>query len=119
MTIQCFNFLSVLKKAQPMESSFVCVDFENHTVSPLENETQTIDISKYKESVVSILEHLEKKEYIKFANSKGYWQIKVTHKGYHLWQIAFFKMFKFTLVSIIVPIVVSAITTLITICLSR
>ena len=62
------------------------------------------------------LNDLESKKYIKFLPTYGadYQNMCLTYKGLHYWYFTFEKMVSFLFKSVVVPIVVSVITTVIT-----
>jgi hypothetical protein len=76
---------------------------------------RTIDLKKYRTSIHSILEYLTQLGYID-SGKLGY--VHVLHPGWNATQTAIGNFMQFLSESIIVPIVVSAVTALITLWIS-
>ncbi len=66
--------------------------------------------------ISGVVNDLESKKYIKFLPTYGadYQNMCLTYKGLHYWYFTFEKMVSFLFKSVVVPIVVSVITTVIT-----
>lgn len=123
MTIQAFLFLQKLKKVQQSEDACVTLlpDELKIGVVSLNSEKKSdpiLGIRKYENNFRSILEFLERKNYVttqtdKWGN-KSVILVTVLHDGWHLWQTAISKTISFLFRSIAVPIAVSILTTILT-----
>lgn len=111
MTVQSKRLLKQLKKAQATPDSSVYIDFDGMTVSGVHAKGEDfvkVNLDKYRNSIHSILQYLKDQEYIEYT-SLGH--AKVLHSGWHVTQTAFSSFSKFLLKSILVPIAVSLLTT--------
>lgn len=123
MTIQSYLFLRKLKKAQITENGTVYFNEEKMTMSVEHKANEPyvdIDISKYENSIKSIVDYLRGHNLvIAPAANHGLSYVKVTHEGWRATQVQIGKLIRFLTASVLVPIVVSAITALITIWISN
>lgn len=116
MTIQSLILLRALKKVQISENRNVFVDhdaLEIRTVSSPDKPCKTLSIKKYSDSYEAVLQYLKKNGLIEVT---GPFQniVTVIHGGWKYWQTFFSHAGQFLVKSVVVPIVVSAITTLVT-----
>ena len=113
MFYQAFVLLKKLKKAQQELDREIFIDYEKNTVSTVHDGTQsfvTVDLQKFG-APRSVLDYLEKEGYI---NKKPYGDyFSVTSYGWYYFQITFNKFCAFMFHSVVVPIFVSIITTVI------
>lgn len=123
MTVQAFLFLQKLKKVQRLEDSCVTIlidDLKMGVIS-LKGEKESnpvLDIKQNKNNFQSILEFLERNNYVtcqedRLGNKKVIF-VTVLHDGWHLLQTFISKTISFLFRSIAVPIVVSILTTILT-----
>ena len=111
MTVQSKRLLKHLKKAQATPDGTIYIDFENMTVSGVHAKGEDfvkVNLEKYRNSIHSILQYLKDQEYIEYT-SMGHG--KVLHTGWHIAQTAFASLSRFLFKSILVPITVSLLTT--------
>ena len=122
MTIQALVMLSKLKKAQIAEDGTVYIDRETLSLCTVQAEgapSVEIGVKNLRHSLDSVLSHLRCQNLIIIDGSPEETYVCVTHKGWHIWQTAISRFLWFLFSSIFVPIVVSAITTIITLWISR
>lgn len=115
MTIQSRIFLRKLRKAQIFEGGSVYIDFDAMTATTVCDANalcKTVKLDCFKSSARSILNYLEKLECVSYDDF-GY--VEILHKGWHPSQELAFAFCGFMLKSVLVPIGVSAATTLLTI----
>lgn len=116
MTIQALAMLSKLKKAQIAEDGTVYIDRETLSLCTVQAEgapSVEIGVKNWRHSLDSVLSHLKRQNLIIMDGSLEEY-VQVTHDGWHIWQTAISHFLWFLFSSIFVPIVVSAITTIIT-----
>lgn len=116
MTIQALIILSKLKKIQMNEAGTVYFDRDNLTFSTVHEENAPaveISVKNWRYSLGSILAYLKKCDLVILGGPLGEY-VQVTHKGWHIWQTALSRFAWFLFSSILVPVVVSAVTSLIT-----
>lgn len=121
MTIKSIKFLRKLKNAQIDESHIVWINsdaLQAKTISDSSEPCRKVDIKKFKTSIGSVLSHLEKLGFIVFyteedINQTGCYCVKITHSGWCWAQTILFAVIKYAFTSVIMPIAVSVITTLI------
>lgn len=114
MTLQAALLLWALKRAQKHEDGEIYINFEKHTASPVLDANQSskpIKLWFCKNSIKSILQHLENSGYIQ---QTGFEYFQVLHYGWHTTQSFLTEVCNFLVKSILTPIVVSIITTLLT-----
>jgi hypothetical protein len=83
----------------------------------LEDPSQCVDLSKYSNEIVGIIELLESDGYL-ICDSNGS-ESRLTPAGIHREYLEWVKIRLFLLRSILVPIIVSAVTTLLTLWLTK
>lgn len=116
MTIQSMLLLRKLKKAQISETEDVYIDFDKLTASTVHDSGapyQEVSLSQYASSLSSVLNYLQSEGMIQISGPFDEY-IKVCHLGWHSWQRRLTRLGKFLASSIVIPIAVSAVTTLIT-----
>lgn len=113
MTIQAMCFLRKLRKAQRTENREVFLNFMNMkaiTAHDGSEPYETVELEEFRDSAMPLLRYLEGLGYIQH---NGHGTIRVLHAGWHTTQIAVGKLISFLAQSVLIPIVVSIITTLI------
>lgn len=118
MTIQSRALLRKLRKAQISEGGSVFIDFDAVTASTCHDANspcKCVSLKHFKDSIRSILVYLDQLGYISY---NGCDDVVVLHKGWHPSQDLTFAFCRFMLKSVLVPIVVSAATTLLTVWIS-
>lgn len=118
MVFQEFLLLQKMKKAQNTSSHIVCIDAFSgfvYTSGVSRDYRKIVPLPEFISSdVFPLLEGLECEGFILSVPSSGQDPIyKITHKGEHLLQRMVWFVLRFLCTSILVPIVVSIITTLI------
>lgn len=112
MTIQARRLLKKLKKAQFNQDEQIYIDFNEMTVCGVHAEGQPYtecSLKAYKDSIQSILYYLKGLGYIDYDD---FGQAKVLHSGWKRGQIHFNRFLNFLLTSIVVPIFVSVVTSI-------
>lgn len=120
MTIQSSILLHKIKKAQRSIDEFVYIDRDNmcvFTVVEAERPSKKVDITSYKTSIESTLEYLVGEKMIKRMDSISEC-FQVTQQGWYIWKTRWKKLLRWAFSSIVIPIIVSAITAMITIWIS-
>lgn len=113
MTLRAKCLLKKLKKAQKTEDGSVFIDGKNlKAKTQCSNGEETVEVSlkRYRNSLTATLKYLENAGYIEHRTTFT----EVTSKGWHRGEEQFSAFCKFIGCSILTPIVVSVITTLIT-----
>lgn len=115
MTAQALIMLSKLKKVQIHETGTFYVDNDNLFLCTVKDGEHSpvvrISIQKQEHSFYSIMEYLVKQGLVRVETP--FYIYGVTHEGWCIWQTAASRFLMFLFSSILVPIVVSAITTLV------
>ena len=121
MTIQAFFLLLILRGVQQNEGYCVEIDNMNTMVSTYGcdvSKTKNRSIDKHWSSVESCIDYLCRDGYLAIldeTNDSGDMLIKVKHEGFHIIQYLAVRFCKTLTKSVVLPIIVSIITTLITI----
>lgn len=118
MLLQASLLLHKLKKAQQSESGTIHIDGKalkactdsRDGLPPVE-----VSLSRYKSSLIPLLKLLNDNGLIEYRTT----YTQVTMKGWHYWQEQLLSFFAFLAKSIVTPIVVSVLTTLVTLWLSK
>lgn len=113
MTIQALSFIRKIRKAQITEHGSVYIDFDNMLASTCHTANEpcvTVSLKRYRNSARAILAYLQDLGYIKYDRPD---YVDVLHKGWHITQSFVSTLGAFLVKSILIPIVVSIITTLI------
>lgn len=116
MTIQALVMLSKLKKTQIDEDRTVYIDKEDLSLCTVQEGTAPyveISVKNWVHSLDSVLSHLERQNLIIMDDPLREY-VRLTHDGWHIWQTAISRFLWFLFSSIFVPIVVSALTAIIT-----
>lgn len=124
MTIQSELLLKKLRKAEQYEGQPLFIDFEARTISNVceASEPQiNVPYPGFEDATISTLRYLEADGKIKigWCNSddgalfSGY--VFLTHEGSHIWQIRLTWLCR----NIFLPVIVSALTTLVTLMITR
>ena len=119
MTKDSLKLLDLLKTAQITEDGnvFFCISkMTVFTVVEKGKPYREVDISKYVDSIGSILNSLSAKGFIESGYPKHEY-IHVTHEGWHCRKLLRQEFWKNLMQSVLLPIIVSLITTLITLLL--
>lgn len=115
MTIPALIMLFKMKKAQIDEDGTFYIDDEKlflGTVLDTENSPMVkVSIQKQKHSFYPIVEYLMKRHLVK--EESPLYIYSVTHDGWYILQTALSRLLSFLFSSILVPIAVSAITTIV------
>lgn len=114
MTFQAYCFLRKMKKAQRQPDGDVYIDFEGLEMMTVVEKGQprtVVPIRQYKNSICSILDYLKQE---KLIVQLGLEHFKLPQAGYYYLQTLLSGLARFLLGSVLVPIVVAIITTLIT-----
>lgn len=121
MTFPALILLHKIRKAQRSEGGWAWIDDEAHTITTVvegnlfgENKRNTISLAKKWDSIDSILEYLQSEGLLEYERLHGH--LRLNHKGYHYFQDV---VGGFLLKSVVVPIVVAFVTTLITLWIQR
>ena len=116
MSLQSKKVLNDLIRCQRFEGNEIFVDYDSQTIGGFhENEESDLSVNfRYPESeMISIFNHLASEDYI-IDTSGGYWNcLSVTHKGNHHIQTAVSKIFRFLSESVVVPIMVAFLTSVV------
>lgn len=113
MTIQCACLLRKLKRAQIHQDLSILIDYANLTVACCDCDPQsavTVKLKWYKNSLNSILEELARNGYIEIGKLG---HARVTHTGWCALGATINDAIKFTVSDVIIPIIVTVLTTLI------
>lgn len=114
MTLQAILFLHRFKSVQMQENGSVWLDAENKLIQTVKTSptapSKTYPLTKQWDSVFSIIDYLESKKLLMQTGSAYF---SLTHAGFHYLQNILSNIAKFLLKSVLVPIVVAILTTLI------
>lgn len=116
MTLQSLIVLRMAKRAQMVESKLSFIDHERKVMVTIHDASAPfveVDFSAFSTSLISTLRYLHEKGFVKLEGNESF--CKVTHAGWHYWQISASLFLSFLGRSIITPILVSIATTLVTI----
>lgn len=119
-SLQELRLLRLLKAVQQSEMNYVELDFEEKTASTFQlpeasnRPPRSASLSPLFPSLMPTLDALEKHDCIRLVKPNSYCIIQLTHTGWHLSQLLLWKFLCFLGKSVLVPIVVSIITTIIT-----
>lgn len=111
MTRQARRLLAKMKKAQGIPDGTVYIDFDKMTVAGVHAKGEDfvrMNLKQYKGSIHTALQYLQDQGYIEYS-SRGYAQ--VLHAGWHVIQTEFTAFSQFLFKSILVPVAVSLLTT--------
>ena len=114
MTISAYRFLRKMKKAQRKPDGQIYIDFDRLEMKTIieQGEPRTeVSIHAFKRSLYSILDYLKKEGLVTQLSLEGF---QLTQSGYHYSQTLLSAAGRFLLASVLVPIIVAAITTLMT-----
>ena len=111
MTKPCRTVLNELRKLSSHTEHTLVLYVGLHRIA-LENTGKFFDCTKYKDEIFGIIEHLVSAGYLKYITSPNYFCL--THKGLHKYQFEWDSFKSFLFRSILVPVFVSFITTLLT-----
>lgn len=112
MTRQAHAVLAKLRKAQITENGHIFVDFDALTASTCHANGERcviVKLSAYRNSLDSILDYLEKHDYIRRMRPD---YCCVLHPGFHVWQTRWSNFCAFVGGSVLTPIIVTILTTL-------
>lgn len=110
MTKQCRKVLKELRKiSNSTNDELYFVDGKTHICAPY-NRKQFYDYSAYKGEISSIIDWLSRDNYLEYSDNK--YSFTLTHKGLHPYHITWDSLKTFLFRSIIIPIVVSIVTTM-------
>lgn len=112
MTKSCKNVLSNLRKLSNNTEDVLAFLGGTTCICLASNESATYDYSKYANEIYSVIRQLVKAGYLDYSHNEYYFTL--TQQGLHPYRFAWDTLKLFLLKSILVPIVVSVITTLIT-----
>lgn len=111
MTRQCRYVLKQIKTASINPTEIIFYSEEDHTVYVIGNSQKKASIPKYFNELASILDALVDNGCLIRTQPVGF---QLTHKGMHPHEFSFDAAKKFFLHSIVTPIIVSVVTTLLT-----
>lgn len=114
MTIQEFFFLQKIKRAQIHQDRRVIIDWEEKQFRTCKDENRKTRIVRMRygwSSLDAALEYMAEKDLLHYWSSHN--MIQLTFKGFRCKQMMISGFFAFLTKSVIVPIVVSILTTLI------
>ena len=111
MTKQCKDVLKQLRKISNSTDDELCFMSGNSHICLYSDGTFRYDYSEYKGEIRSIIDWLAKDGYIEYVNNK--YNFVLTHKGLHPCRITWDYLKTFLFRSIAIPIVVSALTTIV------
>lgn len=115
MTFKSLKLLRLLKRAQICEDNILVIDFDQMRAWSPESDSQPIKkikLDRFRGSIVSTLDHLEKLEYISYDYHTG--QAHVTHSGWNATSATFKAAIQFTGKDVLIPIIVAVVTAVIT-----
>lgn len=112
VSIQSYNVLRHLKKISNNTDTELALLGDTTLICPTFEEDKTYDYSKYKGEISSILDDLANSGHLVYSRNNKYF-ISLTAKGIHPMQGLYFRFLSFLFRSILVPISVSAITTIV------
>lgn len=113
MTFQAARFLRKLKKAQVHQDWSILIDYDKFTAATYNyspKNTTVVNLSRYRNSLHSIMHELEQRKFIKIG-SLGH--VSITHAGWCAFGITVQGALKFTIRDIIIPIITAIATTLV------
>ena len=113
MTFKSMKLLKRLKQAQICEDNSLIIDFDElRAWSPrsADQPIRKIKLDRFRGSIVSILDHLEKLEYIDYDYHTG--QAHVTHLGWNATSATFKAAIQFSVRDVIIPLIVTIAATL-------
>ena len=116
MTFRAAKLLKLLKQAQMYPDAHLGIDFDEmtaKTIHPLGGDFQEVSLRGFGTSLLSTLDYLEDKEYIVYDYPGG--EAYVKHEGWHRTEEIISAFCAFLAKSVLVPVIVSVITTLVTI----
>lgn len=107
------NVLHLLQKASPTEGGIVYVDLKKEFLKELDNPSAPeLQFPYPADQMISIFRKLSGDGYLRKYQSD--WELLVlTHEGYHSKQTFLRDLGKFLLKSVVIPIIVSAITSIV------
>ena len=118
MTHKASKVLRFLRNVQGDENRTLEFDSRKRTVCVHSGDCEPVSISHFDTWFTPAVEYLESHGYIaNFTEDQGY-QFWVTHKGFHRGELSFRLAFGIFLKSILAPILVAFVTTLITLWLN-
>ena len=112
MTKQCKTVLNELIKLSNNTDTLMCFDLRKPHISLYNNCNKFYDYSQYSHEIESIIQQLVNDGYLELLNRGN--DFKLTHKGLHRKAFQWIEVKHFLLKSVIVPIVVAAVTALVT-----
>lgn len=112
MTKQCKTVLNELVKLSNNTDALMCYSLRKPHITLYYNFDKFYDYSTYSHEIEGIIQQLANDGYLAFLDrGNGF---KLTHKGLHRKAFEWIEIKQFLLKSVIVPIVVAAITALVT-----
>ena len=115
LSVQELRLLRLLKAVQRTEDNFVRLDFDSQIAKTANSPNKERSVAPFSPHLVSILRDLEKQGCVRFMAPNTCRPVQVTHAGWHLFQFSVFEFLRFLGRSVLVPIIVSIITTIITV----
>lgn len=116
MTFQSMWILHKLRKVQPKVSDQIMLDVYGKCVNSSGNKDLSFSFEKHWHFVLPLIGQLSNDGYLKFVDFST---IQLTEKGFYYLQSQFRLIASFILKSVLVPIGVAFVTTLITLALSK
>lgn len=117
MTIQCRNVLKELRHlSSNAEDEFALVDDANYICLDCDDSIR-YDYTEYKNEIKGIIKQLVLDGYLNYDSNSNVNYFTLTHKGLHSYQFQWAIFKSFLIKSILVPAVVSFVTTLCTLIL--
>lgn len=116
MTYTCSRVLRQLRKLSGNSGSTMGYLGQSTEIVLIENDSVTFNYSRWKNEIESIIRELIRQGYLEQDFNEYHFHL--THKGLHPYQVVLDDLKIFLLKSVVVPIVISAATTLITLCIT-
>lgn len=113
MTIQCRKVLNELRKLSSRTKYFSFTLYEDTHCIYVTDTDESYDYAKYENEIFGIIKQLVDDGYLEYTLNQYYFYL--THKGIHIFQFQWDACKSFLFNSILVPIFVSVVTTLLTI----
>ena len=112
MIQSCRKVLNELRKLSSSTESILAFLGDTYCICLYDDYTKTYDYTKYKDEITSIIKFLVSEGYLEYTINEFHFTL--TQKGLHPYQFQWEIIKKFLLNSILVPIAVSLLTTLLT-----
>lgn len=113
MTFQAYIMIRQLKTVQMQENGTIWIDEDNRQMMTVTESNQSgisIDLSKKWNSIFPMFQYLQE---MHLLEKKSRFHYSLTYSGYHYTQTIISSFFSFLIKSILVPIGVSAFTTIV------